>query len=373
MPDDVELAAWAFEATEQKAPNGSGPTPPRPNPLTLRPAAEVYEHVLRAGRRTFLIEGLIVKGSYGVLGAVFKGLKTMDQCDLSVSVVTGTPWFNYFRCTSPGPVVAYFGEGDEAAMMRRFDAILENRGATRSDLEGLHLAFRVPRFGDKDHIAFVRSELEAIRPALCVIDPAYIAAAGGKGGSVFDMGELLAPIQEVCQDVGTTLSACWHWNQTGKGTGASRFTGAGAAEWGRFLGSASIERKTSENGATETLSRYEFVGSEIPDTAFRVRRRLWADEVTDPDSPLHYEVEVTDTTGEVWTARARVLAALRHSPATQTTGEIGDHVAGDGKGQPLAKRTIQDALKKLVEDGELKGDTPKGREAKWWIPTGGAQ
>jgi hypothetical protein len=248
--------------------NGRGPT--RANPLRLRPAAEVYASVAKAGPRVFLVEGLIVKGSYGVVGATFKGLKTMDQADLCVSVVTGTPWFNHFRCPSPGPVAAYFGEGDEQAMMRRFDAILENRGADRADLDGLHMAFRVPRFGSADHIRIVQEDLAAIQPALCVIDPAYIAVAGGKGASLFDMGELLAPIQEVCQDLGATLSTAWHWNQTGQGTGAIRFTGAGAAEWGRFLGSAAVERRVVEDGVSDILSRWEFSGSEIPDTSFRV-------------------------------------------------------------------------------------------------------
>ncbi len=172
------------------------------------------------------------------------------------------------------------------------------------------MAFRVPRFGSADQIKIVRDDLEGLRPVLCVIDPAYIAAAGGKGGSLFDMGELLAPIQETCQEFGSTLCAVWHWNQTGQGTGAIRFTGAGAAEWGRFLGSAAVERKTSEEGVTETLSRWEFIGSEIPDTAFRVRRRVWADDPGDPDSPLHTDVKVTDTTGQVWSGRSRVLAAL---------------------------------------------------------------
>jgi hypothetical protein len=97
-----------------------------------------------------------------------------------------------------------------------------------------------------------------------------------------------------------------------------------------------------------------------------VRRWIWAEDPVDTDSPLHYEPEVTDTTGQVWTARSRVLAVLGQEAAGLATKEIGDLVAADGKGQPLAKRTIQNALKGLQETGEVDGEQAPGVSGKWW-------
>ncbi len=340
------------------------PASPPIDPLRLRPIAEVAEEVRTAGPRTFLVKRLMVGGSYGVLGAPFKGLKTFDVCDLACSVVTGSAWFGHFECPNPGPVAAYFGEGDQAQIVRRLSAIMRSRGGEVAELEGLHVALRVPRFGNKEHLARVADDLGSIRPVLCVVDPAYIAAAGAKPGSLFDMGELLAPIQEHCQDVGATLVTVWHWNQTGRGTGPLRFTGAGAAEWGRFLGSAAVERKATEDGVSVVSSRWEFTGSEIADTAFRVQRRVWAENPDDLDSPLHYEVSVSG--GDVTSATSRVLQALGPESHPRRVGEIGDLVAGDGMGGPLTARTIQRTLNDLQGEGRADGVKSSGRPTRWW-------
>jgi hypothetical protein len=41
------------------------------------------------------------------------------------------------------------------------------------------------------------------------------------------MGEHLQEIQLLCQNVGAALDLTTHWNKTGEGSSASRFTGVG--------------------------------------------------------------------------------------------------------------------------------------------------
>jgi len=167
------------------------------------------------------------------------------------------------------------------------------------------------------------------------------------------------------------LLVVWHWNSGGQGSGASRFTGAGAFEWGRFLGSAKLERRAKDaDGATLLQTRYQFVGSEIPDFEFRIRRRVWADDPGDLDSDLNYTVEVTeseDGAPELGRTQTRVIAALNDQSNPSTVQVIGDRLAADGNGPPLKRRTIQDALDQLAGGG-LADATPTepGMARVWW-------
>ena len=86
-----------------------------------------------------------------------------------------------------------------------------------------------------------------------------------------------------------------HWNKTGEGSGAARFTGVGPGAWGRVLASAEVEqRKTDPDGRSFVSLLWEFTGGEIPDTRFRMQRHVWVDDPDDLGSDMHYEVEVTE-------------------------------------------------------------------------------
>src|SRR5204863_1569518 len=98
-------------------------------------------------------------------------------------------------------------------------------------------------------------------PRGVILDPLYLSAPAGKGSDLYAMGDALYGLQSICQDAGAALAVVTHWNQTGQGTGARRFTGAGPAEWGRVLGSAAVERRALDpGGASNVLLRWEFTG-----------------------------------------------------------------------------------------------------------------
>jgi hypothetical protein len=121
-------------------------------------------------------------------------------------------------------------------------------------------------------------------------DPLYLAAPAGKGADLYAMGEALYAIQSLCQEAGAALVITTHCNKTGEGRGAKRFTGVGPGAWGRVLGSADVERRTTEpGGASDVQLRWEFIGGEIADAGFRMRRRVWAEDPENLDSELHYE------------------------------------------------------------------------------------
>jgi hypothetical protein len=169
-----------------------------------------------------------------------------------------------------------------------------------------------------------------------------------------------------------------HWNKTGEGRGAKRISGVGPGAWGRVLASAAVaHRTTSPDGASTVVLAFEVIGGELADTAFRVRRRVWATDPADLASPLHYAVEVlADDTAvgddeargsrELLPSRRLVAAALRAGGPMQTVKQLGDHTAAQG--HQLRKRTIQEALTELEERGLAVGTEAASGLARYWSP-----
>ncbi len=321
----------------------------------------------------FLIDTIWPERDYGVIGAEDKAGKTWAAGDLGISVSSGTPWQGRFE-VKQGPVLFLHGEGGERNLVRRLDAICRGRDLSLDDLEGdglVQISLRVPRLDNANHLEDVRKELERHSPRVVVLDPLYLAVPGRAGADLYGMGESLGGIQVICQEAGASLVVNTHWNKTGEGTGASRFTGVGPGAWGRVLGSAAVEqRKTEPDKAAIVSLLWEFVGGEIPDLSFRTRRKVWADDPSDLTSPMHYEIEVTEEGVEaapkdLTPSENRVLAALR-SGATETVQSIGDELARDGHGKPLKVRTIQDTLQKLLKKQLVNGVEEEGKAGQWW-------
>jgi hypothetical protein len=118
----------------------------------------------------------------------------------------------------------------------------------------------------------------------------------------------------------------------------------------------------------------EVIGGELADTAFRVRRQVWAEDPADLTSRLHYAVEVladdpADDTGgrELSLSRQLVLGALRAGGPQQTVKQLGDHTAAQG--HQLRKRTIQEALAELEERGLVLGTEQAPGLPRYWSAT----
>jgi hypothetical protein len=350
--------------------------------LAISSYGEVAARVAAAGEPRWLIQGLWPADAYGVLAAQEKAGKTWAALDLAVSVASGRPWLDHFTCPSPGPVLVFLGEGGERATVRRIEAIATSKGVHPDQLaDRLRLCFRVPRLaapGAGGELAAIQAELEAHPAALVVLDPLYLAAAGASGSNLYDMGAVLQAIQGVCQAAGCALLVVTHWNKTGDGRGADRISGAGPAAWARVICSVAVHYRGSDpEGASIVLLGVELIGGEIPDTRFRLRRRVRADDPTDLGSPLSYAVEVLAADDDpedqdpaaaaLSKSRQWVLTALRAGGDMQTVKQLGDRLAQAG--HPLKPRTIQLALGELEEAGLAAGSEAGSGRARYWSPT----
>jgi hypothetical protein len=358
-------------ASELAAQSGRG--------LLVEDLGAVLDRVEAAGPPGWLIEGLWPADAYGVLAAEDKAGKTWAILDLAVSVAAGRPWLGAFGCPQAGRVLVFLGEGNQRAIVRRLRAICAHKHLQVEQLAArIRLCFRVPRLTSGADLAAVAGELAASPAALVIVDPLYLAVGvAGAGADLYAMGAVLSAIQGVCQQAGAALVVVTHWNKTGEGRGAKRISGVGPGAWGRVLASAAVaHRTTSPDGASTVVLAFEVIGGELADTAFRVRRRVWATDPADLASPLHYAVEVlaeappasddAGGSGELLPSRRLVLGALRAGGPMQSVKQLGDYTASQG--HQLKKRTIQEALTELEERGLAVGTDAASGLARYWSP-----
>jgi hypothetical protein len=348
--------------------------------LAISSYGEVSARVAAAGEPRWLIQGLWPADAYGVLAAQEKAGKTWAALDLAVSVATGQPWLDHYACPTPGPVLAFLGEGGERATVRRIEAIATSKGVDPNQLaDRLRLCFRVPRLAAASagsELTAIQTELAAHPAALVVLDPLYLAAAGASGANLYDMGAVLQAIQGVCQHAGCALLVGTHWNKTGEGRGPDRISGAGPAAWARVICSIAVHYCGSDpDGASTVLLGVELIGGELADTRFRLRRRIRSEDPADLSAPLSYAVEVLadddpedldPAAAALSKSRQWVLTALRTGGDLQTVKQLGDRLAQAG--HPLKPRTIQTALAELEAVGLAAGSEEGSGRARYWSP-----
>jgi len=359
------------------------------NTLRFRSLAEVAADVDSRPPRKFLFERVMVAGDYGVISAEDKAGKTFSGLDAIVSCAAGLPWLGHFACQTPGPAIAFLGEGSDAKMLRRIRAIGEHKGLTRLQVDALpiRLCFRVPFLSEQMHLTEIAAELEDHPAILVLLDPLYLAAKGGKGSDLFAMGEMLGNVQRVVQPRGATLIINHHWNKTGEGAGHNRSSGVGPGAWGRFLVSVGVKSNKTDAKTQMTTVRtlWSIKGDEIADTAAAFVRKVWVDDPDDLNSPMHYSIEfdAAESGGADKDMQAAEAGEFRPTEAMEA---ISKRLENSGK--PLSKNQIETtvrgsrnevkraALKFLVDDGyvleERKGASVTYRSAKTFRRNGDA-
>ena len=308
----------------------------------------------------FLLRRLWPADAYGVIGAESKAGKTWLALDIAVSVACGVPALEGIEVDNPGPVVAFLGEGGRRNAYRRLRAVCESKGIEPADVADLHLIYRAPKLSDLDAADAIITEVTRIRPVLLIVDPLYLAAPGADGGSLYAMATVLERLQHLAENAGAACIVVHHWNQSGKGDGFGRFSGAGPEEWGRVLWSVAVaDRGTSPHpGGSLVRLVVKVRGGELADLAFTLSREVWTGDPDDLNSEMHYSVErgdivAADTAARKLTAEERALAVLAASGDWMTAEDVQDTDAEEANAQPdlqpMRLRTVQDALARLAK------------------------
>lgn len=370
-------------ASTSPPPAGPGPTPAAtelPGPIARPPSVlafigirELCERVDAAGPRTWLLRGLWPTGDYGVHAAEMKAQKTWNTVDLAVSVASGTPWLGAVPVDHLGPVIMFAGEGGEADLVRRIRAVCAARELKAEDLP-IEICTRAPHLSKPAHLADMADAINRYTPRLVTLDPLYLAANGANTAALTEMGALLEGAQHLCQGAGAALFIVTHHNRK-DGRGAGRITGAGPAEWGRVLLSASVISRHNDPKTQQTtvITEIDALGGSIPSRTLRVTRRIHADDPDDLDSVLHYAVDTDDVAAGDDTpddgpamppARRKLLDAVRGSTGPQTARQVVDRVVQQ-HGHGLRRETASRELHALAKAGLVDALINPGKETLW--------
>jgi len=334
--------------------------------------SETRAAVRARGPRQWLVRGVIIAGSMVGVGAEAKLGKSMALLDLAVSVASGTAWMGTAEVCSPGPVVVFAAEDDDAEMLRRIDAVCASRGIDPDTLD-IHLCAAVPNLSSDASMLEVTETLGRIRPAMAILDPLYLAMGGGAELSKLNqMGELLNRFKAACSATGTAGLVNTHFNKTGTGSGAERFSGVGLREWARTLiAGTTTSSSTDDEGHAVKIISWEVSGNSVQAQTLVIQRTMWAEDDFDLDSPLHYVVQPLDAASVAAAAMPRgdasALSASRRSLSALTANAgwmsvrsvqewDGNHLPSNSAGEPckyLLNDTVSKALRKLAVSGEV--------------------
>lgn len=354
-------------------PQQGTPAPEAEPELVFTTLKDLRAQIAARGPRRYLLRGIWPTSAYGVHAAEMKAQKSWNMLDLAVAVASGTPWLGHVPVDDPGPVIIFWGEGDDAGLVRRIDAIARSRDLDPDELP-IVICCRVPHLGQQHHLDLFAAELDKTAARLVILDPLYLAARGAKSSDLYDMGAHLETVQHICQRAHTALVVVTHYNRK-SGRGAGRITGAGPAEWGRVLIGATVQNRHTnpDTKATSVVTELDVIGGEIPDSNLRIHRRIAADDPDDLDSPLHYEVDVTETDGrtvdlELKPAEEKLLEALRATATPlepQPVNKLVDWIA-EKYGHGLTRETCSKSLNRLAELDLADGAGDTGKPKLWW-------
>jgi hypothetical protein len=341
----------------------------------------------------WLIQDLIVAGTYGALSATKKAKKTFTALEMAICVASGESFLEHFPVHTKGPVLVLAGEGRKAMLLRRLKAIARHRGVEFSKLP-IFVVPRVPNLSESEHLRVADQMIENIKPALVILDPLYLAIPDVQLNQLTEAARPLAAIQRIIERHGSTLLVVHHWNKTGAGTSFDRSSGVGLAEWGRFLISISADCHPDplhERGELTDMS-FELIG-ENGMLDFMARNRIWSDDPSDLQSELHYESEFLDeaaaveaqqearalkeAAGAALKATTRALSAVSALNGWVTASEVQEYDAHhlpsalDGEFvSPLKTDTVSRALKSLAMTGAIQNSDPGVGRAIRFAPLG---
>lgn len=154
-------------------------------------------------------------------------------------------------------------------------------------------------------------------------------------------------------------------------------SGAGPAEWGRVLMSATeISRRTDPDKTTHVLAEVAVVGGSIADDTFRINRTIRATDPDDLNSELEYTVTVlpvdnedVSDKSELPPAARKLVEALEHFDGDPVpTDSLVDRVA-ERHGHGLKRETVSRHLNALMRADLVDCIEPEsiGKPKLWFI------
>lgn len=186
----------------------------------------------------WLIRGVWLKGSYGMVAGAEKTLKSYLTILFSLSIASGRTIKPEWTVNPSGlPVLVFSGEGGRKLWLRRarhLGAILELSEKEVDNLPITVIDGIAPLSSPEFESALTDAIDETPSLGLVVIDPyySYQGSDGGHAGNVMVMGQKLAQLNSLVSERGIALMVVNHFTKAGAGSlNLSSITQAGGREW----------------------------------------------------------------------------------------------------------------------------------------------
>ena len=166
----------------------------------------------------WLIDGLWAQQAVGILGGEPKCCKSFLALDMAVSVASGAPCLRQFTVSRTGPVLLFPAEDSLSVVRERLVGICRAAGTRIEELPlyvitAPRLLLDVPQ--DQQRL---RATVEAIRPALLVLDP-FIRLHSADENASKEVAPLLGYLRELQREFATAVLLVHHAR---KGSGKGR-------------------------------------------------------------------------------------------------------------------------------------------------------
>ena len=185
------------------------------------------------------VNGVVARGQNGLVGGVYKSLKTSVTADLAISISTATPFLGKFDALEAASVLFMSAESGLRKLTTTCQRICADRGRDFAANQKLLIAPCVPILGVADDHDKLRRTITDNEVQVVFIDPGYRALSriGNDAANLFKVGELLTILDEISEETGATIYVVHH---CGKWTGQTfeppelrNVSFAGFSEWAR--------------------------------------------------------------------------------------------------------------------------------------------
>lgn len=189
----------------------------------------------------FMVRGILVRDTFGVIAGPKKSLKTHENHALALAVATGQPLYNHepFAVPKRGRVLYIVGEGGQSDVQRKLQRMCRTYGVDPNDVAGdphfpLQVAFGAAPMSDPRFAAELKGMLDAAQPDLVLIESFYnFHPEGVEAGNLYQRGQAIDAFHKLVRSEceGATSLMTDHYRSTaGKGNDLDMISMAGQAE-----------------------------------------------------------------------------------------------------------------------------------------------
>lgn len=274
----------------------------------------------------FLVRGLLVRDTFGVIAGPKKSLKTHENHALALAVTTGQPLYNHapFAVPKAGSVLYIVGEGGQGDVQRKLQRMcltygVDPREVAEDEQFPLHVAFGAtsmtdPRFEDE-----LKGMLDETQPDLVLIESFYnFHPEGVETGNLYQRGQAIDGFHKFVRGecAGATSLMTDHYRSTGnKGNDLDMIAMAGQAEV-----------------ADSWITRYHRAEPDVENGDFRMRQvfgsRQWGGRELDVDWHLgRFDPETGSHVGGGEHGGDRIRWTVAGSSGTPAKGPANDKTA----------------------------------------------